>query len=484
MSKKIPISKIKLSSPLSSPLTLAMSSALLLCAANQGFAAPCTPVGSPILVINELDNSESPPAGSLSAAITAANADPDCSQIEFDEGVHNIAITHLLGTDYDMNIVGPGSSELTIGRAGGILFTQNGNNNLHIEGLTISNSSTGIVRTSDNLSIQDVVFDSNGTAINASSMNSIVIEDSIFTDQTFGSMIVSTHASESVIEINDSYFVNNHTNDSESSNAAGALSITSTSSDLDLTISNTSFVNNSTQYSGAGALHVISGSNPTDINIVQSTFSGNSNASSGAGAIIISNDNEGTQSLNIISSTIFDNDTSEGTGGISIQNTLDGTPNVNISNSVIANNTGTPSNIGMTHGNITLVDHSWIGSTGIAVTTNTESTLNGENEADVLLPLADNGAIGMTHMPAEDSPLIDAGDPDIESAFETDQNGLARIVNDVIDIGATEVQAADDEEEEEETGNVLKKKRSNSGSFSWFLAPLALLGIGRKRKHV
>ena len=55
-------------------------------------------------------------------------------------------------------------------------------------------------------------------------------------------------------------------------------------------------------------------------------------------------------------------------------------------------------------------------------------------------PLQDNGGPTFTHLPASDSPAIDAGDPDLI----TDQrgSGFSRVVNNRVDIGAVEVQAA------------------------------------------
>ena len=54
-------------------------------------------------------------------------------------------------------------------------------------------------------------------------------------------------------------------------------------------------------------------------------------------------------------------------------------------------------------------------------------------------PLQDNGGPTFTHLPAGNSPAIDAGDP----ALWTDQRGpgFVRVVNDRPDVGALEVQA-------------------------------------------
>jgi hypothetical protein len=44
------------------------------------------------------------------------------------------------------------------------------------------------------------------------------------------------------------------------------------------------------------------------------------------------------------------------------------------------------------------------------------------------------------HLPLPGSPAIDAGDPDFIGPPEFDQNGLPRVVNGRIDIGAVEIQ--------------------------------------------
>jgi hypothetical protein len=55
-------------------------------------------------------------------------------------------------------------------------------------------------------------------------------------------------------------------------------------------------------------------------------------------------------------------------------------------------------------------------------------------------PLADNGGPTLTHLPASNSPSVDAGDPAVAGAPATDQRGQARIQGAAIDIGAVEMQ--------------------------------------------
>jgi hypothetical protein len=63
-----------------------------------------------------------------------------------------------------------------------------------------------------------------------------------------------------------------------------------------------------------------------------------------------------------------------------------------------------------------------------------------QNNIDPMLgPLQDNGGPTFTHLPSNNSPTIDAGDP----TLPTDQRGpgFLRVVNNRVDIGAVEVQA-------------------------------------------
>src|SRR5216683_3158815 len=55
-------------------------------------------------------------------------------------------------------------------------------------------------------------------------------------------------------------------------------------------------------------------------------------------------------------------------------------------------------------------------------------------------PLQDNGGPTLTHAPLEGSPAIDAGDNTDAPEFDQRGEGFPRIVNDIIDIGAFEVQ--------------------------------------------
>ena len=59
----------------------------------------------------------------------------------------------------------------------------------------------------------------------------------------------------------------------------------------------------------------------------------------------------------------------------------------------------------------------------------------------LLEPLADNGGLTLTHLPAPGSPVIDAGDPLIDDEALLDQRGMPRVVS-VIDIGSVETEGS------------------------------------------
>jgi hypothetical protein len=61
----------------------------------------------------------------------------------------------------------------------------------------------------------------------------------------------------------------------------------------------------------------------------------------------------------------------------------------------------------------------------------------------LLAPLADNGGFTRTHMPGDESPVREAGDPSFAPPPATDQRGMPRVVGPRIDLGAVEPTLAD-----------------------------------------
>jgi hypothetical protein len=57
----------------------------------------------------------------------------------------------------------------------------------------------------------------------------------------------------------------------------------------------------------------------------------------------------------------------------------------------------------------------------------------------LLGPLADNGGPTHTHLPANNSPVVNAGDPAFAPPPATDQRGRLRVMDGRIDIGSVEI---------------------------------------------
>ena len=163
------------------------------------------------------------------------------------------------------------------------------------------------------------------------------------------------------------------------------------------------------------------------VDIVNSTVSGNT-ANGNGGGVHLYNDSYAT----IRHSTIVQNSAGGegGGGGIFVGYSSDAV----IDHTIVANNQ--PDDING-DGNITAT---------FSLIESGPEGLGGEGSTNIigvdpqLGPLQNNGGPTETHLPLTGSPVIDAGDPDIEDPPETDQRGADRVV-DVIDIGAVEVGA-------------------------------------------
>ncbi|MBI3148134.1 MAG: right-handed parallel beta-helix repeat-containing protein [Betaproteobacteria bacterium] len=200
--------------------------------------------------------------------------------------------------------------------------------------------------------------------------------------------------------------------------------------DTNLTVRRSTFSGN--QAAVGGAIRLQNASNAATIE--NSTFSANqavTNLTSDArgGAIEVS---EGT--LTVRNSTLSGNGAS-GTGAVggTLWSSDDGTyPTVNLVNSVLAN-TSTPA--ALECGREDPLNH-------ILNVTNSrieDGSCGQPASADPQLgPLANNGGLTLTLLPAAGSPLIDAG----AACLATDQRGIVRPQGPACDIGAVEVVAA------------------------------------------
>ena len=219
-----------------------------------------------------------------------------------------------------------------------------------------------------------------------------------------------------------------------------------------LRVSNCTISGNSATVGGGGIWSSWIGTGSATLAITNSTLSGNS-ADYGGGIM-----NLGGSTLAIINCTLSGNLAYYG-GGIDNEgatltmtnSTLSGN-SANYDGSGIAYNGGTLTigntifNAGSSGANIYNVDgfRGTVTSLGYNLSSDNGGgylTATGDqiNTDPRLGPLQDNGGLTLTHLPASDSPTIDAGDPTL--LMDQRGPGFQRVANGRIDIGAVESQA-------------------------------------------
>ncbi|MBZ2167460.1 choice-of-anchor Q domain-containing protein [Marinobacter sp. F4216] len=322
--------------------------------------------------------------------------------------------------------------------------------------------------TGETLLIEDTVFEDNhvvaasnefGTGFNAEAHGGAVA-----VDRSTG------------VSIRRSSFVNN-----TAKNFGGALYVGRSGRSGTVSIEDSTFSGNQAVISSSestvglgGAVYADSPTgDPVSVSLVRSTLSGNTAAGAGAGFYGAGPD----LTAEIVSSTIDGNSSAYGGGAMHFFG-VSGTP-VSVRHSTITNNQVTgvetynagalyadsSAGVEITHTVIAGNTQGGVGTGNICVsetsvsvrpnlyysfwddTTNNDASCNPPsadasnflNEADSGLgELADNGGFTLTRYPATDSPLRDAGDPNIVDGPGADQRGSARIINGVVDIGAVE----------------------------------------------
>ena len=161
------------------------------------------------------------------------------------------------------------------------------------------------------------------------------------------------------------------------------------------------------------------------VTLMQSTVSGNQGGGAGGG---IANDG----SMEIVNSTIATNDALVG-GGYA-QGTH--SASLTISGTIVAQNSANlVRDFGAAFGTVTSEGYNLIGEDLFEQFPATDT--DKENVAALLLPLADNGGMTLTHAPACGSPAINMGDPDDQSEDQLGQ----MVFGGQRDIGSFELQA-------------------------------------------
>jgi len=442
---------------------------------------------------DELDaNPGSDPADlSLREAIEIANQNTDYSVIQFAPGLTGtIALAPLLGSlsiSESLGLYGLGFSDSVIdaqehSRAIDILGT---NIDVMIDGLTVSGGNLA-------------GMNQGGAGIRFNSSGKLAIADSkIVENSTSGSGGVGAGIQivQGELSLVGSWINSNVT----SGPAAGGGGIWSSA---DVSLRSTTVSGNSTEgtQSSGGGLHL----QGATLDLLNSTISGNDTLEADGAGI----HGDGTL-IDIHHSTIVNNSASGTGGGITLL--ASGAAALSIQNSVIANNNdnGTAPDFTGT-GVLNLpnaVGYSLIGD-------NTGSTLGESQTADPtsgnlvgdpagagiidpqLLPLSDYGGSLPTHLPDENSPLVDAGDPNFQAnwfspALQHDQRESPfDRVRGTLDIGAVEsvpaLQINWPTPEDIAVGTALSVTQLNAtanipGSFSYSPAAGTVLGLGQSQ---
>jgi CSLREA domain-containing protein len=323
---------------------------------------------------------------SLREAISLANTNADADTISFNlPEPTTIKLSNKLVVSQSVNITGPGARLLTItGNVFQVMVFQNqfGFDAIEIglSGLTIADSKTN---SGDILSVAYKNITLN--------LSEIVIRDNI------GTAII---------------------------NNGGVLNLTRSTVSGNMTSRVATIISNVDPFT----------SEPGTVTIDNSTIS--TNSAKFAGAIINTSDltlNNVTISNNI--ATGIDN------RGISVGGVYSFRGTVNVRNTIIASNTGLSSpdisGLFVSLGNNLIGDAT--GGIGFIDAINADQVGSASTPIKPLLgPLRNNGGPTDTRSLLPGSPALDAGNND--DAAATDQRGLARIANGIIDIGAYELQ--------------------------------------------
>ncbi len=366
---------------------------------------------------------------SLREAVTAANATADNDVVAFSALFDSAQTITLSGAE----IVVASNGSLTINGPGANLLTISGNNASRI----LSSSANAVVNVNDlrftagngagatNTGRGGAIYNVGGT---------MVITNSILTGNSAangGALNNAASASPSVPA--NLTIVNCSITGNSSTSSGSAMQNFSTST---LNLRNTTVSGNTSSGTGiAGAIQA----NGT-VTITNSTFSGNS-APGGTGGGVYYN---GT-SMIMTNTTIVNNSSGVGGGGLHRTGT---NPTLLMRNTIIANNNGaaaSPDAFGLVSSQGNNIIGNVIGSTGWIGS-------DFQNVNPMLDVLAANGGLGNTHLPLTGSPALNAGQNCVVDlscsagnppvAVTTDQRGVTRPQNAIVDIGSVEVAVA------------------------------------------
>jgi hypothetical protein len=205
-----------------------------------------------------------------------------------------------------------------------------------------------------------------------------------------------------------------------------------------LSLSTSTLSGNSALQSGGGAAISLAGSATL---LQNATLSGNQAGLTGGGLYLYK-----TTDLNLKNVTVAANTAQTSGGGLDAAAGSGANSRAAIvENSIIAQNmVGAAAQDLST--NVALIDlaYSLVQAPGSAILNNPAGSGNLLGQAALLGPLQDNGGLTFTHLPAANSPAINAGNPAFTPPPAGDQRGSPRVANGRVDMGAVEVNLGGD----------------------------------------
>jgi MYXO-CTERM domain-containing protein len=400
-------------------------------------------------------------AGSLRAAIEAANAAAGADVITFQSSVTGtITLTSgQLEIDDSVVVEGPGASALTVSGndASRVFYIALDNIEVTISGLKITHGSVtgngaGILSGADHLTLHGVDISANvaapqttgqGGGLFATAEAGVRIVDSVI----FGNAAVkgggiylgplggeleiqSSRISGNDAQTGAGLFIENANagltidqstlSDNQAMDEGGAMFVRLTGTGAGTSLRGSTLSGNSAHTGGALAFYTPGG----PIAIENATISGNQSTDSSA--IYCAYCNDPSTSFTISHATIAGN-TASGTGTIRVKEGL-----VTLSHVIVADNAAAGNQLlGMFAAN-----HCLIEAPGSSTIMDGGGNVLGMDPQ--LGPLQDNGGPTATHLPGAASPAVDAGDMSLQSPPMFDQRNSARVAGARIDIGAVE----------------------------------------------
>jgi uncharacterized repeat protein (TIGR01451 family) len=243
-----------------------------------------------------------------------------------------------------------------------------------------------------------------------------------------------------------------------SANTGGGIRNDGSNSSASLTLINSTVSGNHTSSSGAGIINIGFQGSAT-LNIINSTITGNSASSFGGG--VYNDGNSGTANVTSINSTISGNTASSSGGGIyNFGN--GGTGTLTLRNTIVSDNRA----LNAANGPDVFNFNGTVTGSNNIIQTSTGYAISGSNNLNVdpllqkdgsnALVLKNNGGPPQTILLLPTSPAINAGnnanlpadtldldgDGNTAEQLPIDQRGFARVVANIVDIGAVEVSYA------------------------------------------